>query len=1185
MYLKSIEMHGFKSFANKIVLDFHNGITGIVGPNGSGKSNVADAVRWVLGEQSAKQLRGNSMTDVIFAGTENRKPHSFAYVAITLDNSDHVLPVDYEEVTIARRVYRSGESEYLLNGTACRLRDVQELFYDTGIGKEGYSIIGQGQIERIISGKPEERRELFDEAVGIVKFKKRKNAAVRNLEKEHENLTRVSDILSELEKQIGPLEKQAETAKLYLRRKEEIKKLDANLFLRESKENGAALKKIQQDYEITDGQLSEAREESSRIHEEFEELDQKIKGFEEQIEDLRSQESIGQQQKNDLENQIRLLEEQIRSAASSDESLSGRIKEADNRMTSFQQELSDYESEMTEQKKTLSEATERLRRATEEYQSLETGIREDTKAMDEAKAKIMKLHDSRAEILAESKHFETMKEQTCIRRTELNQRLISRKTQESLLAETLSSAKQEYEKAERAAGEIEKKQEQLDTQIADRDEKIHILSDERQKIFSDRAVLSSRLEVVRGIAERYEGFGSSVRSVMSRKEDTPGLCGVVSELIHVKRSYETAVETALGGNISNIVTEDDETARKMISYLKKNHLGRATFLPLTSVRPRGLKNEDPLLESGIVGTASSLVDTEEKYRPAVEFLLGRVLVAKTYEDALHLSKKYRQGLHIVTLEGEYFSPGGSVSGGAYKNKSHLLGRSREIDELTEKIQSASDELVQKEKRLVEEKTARDLLLDDQKAVRGDLADARILLNTAKIHYDRAIEQQKDGQKASDSLKEESEKIEKQLREIDSEIASGKDALTDSKEQEKSLNEEIQRLSADSDEKAYNVNAASRTLSQAQIDEASAKKSVEFVEANIKRVREEIENLRNSKESLLQEANRTRESAQEKKDRIESIRRTITDAQDLLEKLQKDREDLTKKREVTSKKHKECFSRQDEISGKIGGLEKEILRLDNQRSKRQEAVDFSISRLWSEYELTPHAAEDYRDDALLSSDDLKKRVSGLRDDIRRMGSVNVNAIEDYQELSERYDFLRKQHDDIVDAEAKLSEVIDELDSGMRKQFTEGFAEIQREFTCSFRALFGGGSCSLELVDDDDMLECGIRIIAQPPGKKLQSMMMLSGGEKSLTAIALLFAIQNRKPSPFCLLDEIDAALDDSNVDRFANYLHRLTKNTQFIIITHRRGTMNTADRLYGITMQEKGVSALVSVSLIEKELDE
>ena len=1186
MYLKSIELYGFKSFAHKMKFEFHNGITGIVGPNGSGKSNVADAVRWVLGEQSAKQLRGASMQDVIFAGTEARKPLSYAYVALTMDNSDHVLPVEFEEVTIARRVYRSGESEYLLNGTPCRLKDVAELFYDTGVGKEGYSIIGQGQIEKILSGKPEDRRELFDEAVGIVKFKKRKAASVKKLESERENLVRVNDILSEQERRIGPLEKQSEDAKKYLKYKEELKRIDVNSFMMEIDSLQASLDEVEKNSSIAKEQIEESKKAQEEIRLKYDSLEQQISELDENIEALKTNQSDSTILKGKLENEIALLEEQIRSANITDENLSSRLAEIEGDKAEKEEQLASFKTEKESLDKVLEEAVERLASVKNNYTDLQNAILSNNEKIEQDNKAIMDLLNNRASIKSKEQRLETMLEQTNIRKAKLNQRLLERKTREEDLNLAVAKAEEEFKKVQSLLLELQDKDKELSSKVSEWKDKSKKTNEELQAKKDEFARVQTKLESVKNIAERYEGYGNSTRKIMEQKGKIDGIEGLVADLIHVDKKYEMAIETALGGNIQNIVTKDESSAKKLISFLKENKLGRATFLPLTSVDGRGnFKKTEVLSEKGVLGLASELIECDSKFDGVVAYLLGRVVVVDNIDNAIALAKNNSYSIHIVTLEGEYLAPGGSMAGGHFKNKSNLLGRNREIEELENRLNTISEEMDSLKNRADEIETAAGLVESDREDNTSKLNETAIALNTAKLGLDRANEQKKESLAAYEGLSKENEELESQL----TEIASGKKEIEfekqESEEKEEELKAEIQKLSDEVDEKTYMETSVNRTISEVQIEEANARQKVDFVQQNLDRVMSEIEKCDSDIASLKENAKSTKEETEAKKNRIEEIKATISASDENFGKLEQEIKDAVAKREELNSSHKNFFEQRQEISDRITDLDKEIYRLESTKEKITENITNKNAYMWNEYELTYHSAEELKDPEYNDLDQMKKEANKIKNAIRSMGNVNVNAIEEFKELSERYNFLKGQHDDLVEAEASLVRIIDELDEGMRKQFEQGFKDIKVQFDKAFKELFGGGHGTLELVDREDLLETGIIINAQPPGKKLINMMQMSGGEKSLTAIALLFAIQNLKPSPFCLLDEIEAALDDANVDRFANYLHKLTKNTQFIVITHRRGTMNAADRLFGITMQEKGVSALVSVNLIESQLDD
>lgn len=1188
MYLKSIEVHGFKSFANKIVFEFHNGITGIVGPNGSGKSNVADAVRWVLGEQKVKQLRSASMQDVIFAGTENRKPVSFAYVAITLDNSDHQLPLDYNEVTVARRVYRSGESEYLINGTQCRLKDVNELFYDTGIGKEGYSIIGQGQIDKILSGKPEERRELFDEAAGIVKFKRRKATALKKLEDEQQNLVRVNDILAELTRQVGPLERQAEHAKVYLKKKEELKECDQNLFLLEMERMDTELEGLEEKCGITEHQQAEIRQKFEGIKSRYEELEKQVAQADEQIGELQQSMNDTGVSKEKLEGQINVLREQIHTAQQNEEHVRSRVEALQADVDRQQKEGEDYSSRQTELEAGIREIEQKKHLLTEKLETLRKETAGMEQQMEAGKAEILRLLNARASMKAEQQRLKTMQEQASIHRAQLNKELLEQKSGGDDVSGLLFKQEKELAELKEQIVSMEEEKTSIEKKRTNWQQEFEELRGRMDQCKEQYHKDSSRLESLRNIAERYDGYGNSIRRIMERKADTPGIHGVIADLIKVEKAYETAIETALGGSIQNIITDNEDTARQMIEYLKKNRYGRATFLPLTSVSAlEHVPAEKALGETGVIGIASSLVHTQPQYEKVAGYLLGRVLVMDTIEHAVMVARKFRYSLRIVTLEGESLQPGGSMTGGAFRNNSNLLGRNREIEILEKQVADCRAQAQEIRSRMEDVKTANALLKDDYEELQVNLQQAYLHKNTLEMETGHIREQQEKQEAAYAGIHEEIAKIDADKKEWSIDQAQMEEQIQMSVDKEAEITGQNNVLSQQVENKNLEIESASQDLNDVLLEIAQKQQQKNFLQQNIRRTEEEIHRLNQEKKQILEDSANSETAIEEREKQIRQLQEqseaAVLRKQGLDEKLTV----IRTQKETMLGEQKNFFAQREELSQTMSDLDKELFRLNQQKEKTEQAQDSLTTYMWEEYEITYHAANGAERPEKQNVAELKKQIAGIRDEIRKLGNVNVNAIEEYKSVSERYEFLSAQHADLEEAKASLEKIITELDEGMRKQFAEKFADIQREFDRTFKELFGGGKGSLELTgeeDTNDILECGIKIIAQPPGKKLQNMMQLSGGEKALTAIALLFAIQNLKPSPFCLLDEIEAALDDSNVDRFANYLHKLTKNTQFIVITHRRGTMTAADRLYGITMQEKGVSALVSVNLIEKELD-
>ena len=1186
MFLKSIEVQGFKSFANKMVFEFHKGITGIVGPNGSGKSNVADAVRWVLGEQSAKQLRGSRMEDVIFSGTESRKPLGFAYVAITLDNSDHQLAVEYDTVTVSRRVYRSGESEYKINGHNCRLKDVQELFFDTGIGKEGYSIIGQGQIDKILSGKPEERRELFDEAAGIVKYKRRKALTEKNLAEEQQNLSRVRDILYELEKQVGPLAKQSETARIYLKQRDTLKQYDANMYLMSFYQLKKDSADIDDKIDIVSAQLKDSQENFEKIKSAYAEMETLMEQYDQKI--AEDQEVCNQQalEKQRLEGTRNVFVSKLEGIAGKEEQFDMLIEDAQKSLGEKQQLLEDNKKELETLEEELKHLEQHKNSSEEELHAMSGMVTSLKERIDSQNSDIIEFLNETANIKGRMQRYETMQEQTQIRQSELDQKLIALQSEESSEGELVEAFKKE---AQGVAIELERIQaeqaacKKRAAKISDDLMKCRDAFNAAEKSFHEE---SARYQTLKNITERYDGYGVSIRKIMERKNDYKGIIGVVADIIHVSKEYEIAIETALGGSISNIVTDDEQTAKNMIRFLKTNRFGRATFLPLTSIRGRRADNADRICsEVGVIGLASDLIEVERQFDNLADYLLGRVFIVDHIDNALALAKKYRYSLRIVTLEGESLNPGGSLSGGAYKNTGNLLGRHREMEELQKHVESLRKEgasLKQQINQLQSDKESNKAAIEKNTAEESKLT---LQQNTVRLRLKQVDESRGEHAKSIQDISRETAQIkaqQEQIRQFKQQLAQQLTELETKKKNAEALTASLTAKLEEISEQERNFNNQTADMrihyaNQVQ-KKAFIRKSIEQNRSESQHLQEKLTDYHEQKAAFGKEKTEIREQIEKTDTQIAAVMEKMTESQSILQQ-------KTDERSQYAAEHKSFFAKREELSETISRLDREQFRLGSQKEKLEENRSQLSSYMWEEYGLTYQTARELSDDELqtLPLSKLKKMTSDIKGEIKALGNVNVNAIEEYKAVAERYETMKTQHDDMVEAEGKLAGIIEDLNISMQKQFQEKFMQIRKEFDRIFKLLFGGGKGTLELADPENLLETGVIITAQPPGKKLQNMMQLSGGEKALTAIALLFAIQSLKPSPFCLLDEIEAALDDANVKRFAEYLHNLTKDTQFIVITHRRGTMNTADVLYGITMQEKGVSTLVSVNLIENEL--
>ena len=1184
MYLKRIEIQGFKSFANKIVFDFHNGITGIVGPNGSGKSNVSDAVRWVLGEQSAKQLRGGNMQDVIFAGTELRKPLGFAYVAITLDNSDHKLDIDFKEVTVSRRLFRSGESEYLINGSACRLKDISELFFDTGIGKDGYSIIGQGQVDKILNGRPEERRELFDEAAGITKFKRRKGLALKKLESERESLVRVNDILSELEKQVGPLEKQAKVAKEFLNLREELKIFDVNSYIMEYDGITQNLNEYKKREKLLSDDLADARNLLEKSKTDYEDITAELKRLDEELDDVRNLIGNNTTRLQEINSHIEILKEQINSENKNNENLSYRGENIDSDIEKKQKELETLKEENASLQNLLKEANERENSLLRELEDIDKKIDELAQRLDILRLSSEEFNSRNADLRAKKERYKGILEQVRLRKSQMTQRLLESKTGQNTIElkideenKNLNSVNESLHSAESTKDELESKKAAIHSEII-RFSKV--ASELQMKYQSESAKLTS----LKDLAEKYDGYGIAIKKIMETRDRIGGIHGVVADIVRASKKYEVAIETALGGRIQNVVIDSENTAKVLIDYLKKNRFGRATFLPLSAMRNNTFSNTEFLKEKGVVGIASELVEYDSVYKNLIGSLLGRIVVIDNIDNAIAFEKKFRYEYRVVTLDGDSLSPGGSISGGAFKNSTNLLSKKREIEEaqasvsvLLKNYNEANDKL----ESFNLQRNDIEIKLDENRKVIQDL-----IIEKNNISNRRAglIEKLEELKASSVSVQTDFDNIDKELSDIEIETKRLDAKLSNVGEDFSKLGNDISGIESDIKEQRNKRELLVEKLNASKLEKANISQRLEFIDENVNRTGEDVKALLDEKSGLKTRAEDIVRNINEKNKIIENEHISKNELAKKIEKLKQREEELILLKEAKSKSQNKIFDNRDVYSERVSLLDRDIYRLKDRIEKSEERMSERTNYMWNEYELTYNSSLELKTNTDMSLNDIRANIASLKSKIKALGNVNINAISDYNEVSGRYELMKKQHTDILEAEATLINIIEELDVAMKKQFAEKFEEIAKEFNEVFKELFGGGSGKLVLEESSDMLEAGITIISQPPGKKLQNMMQLSGGEKALTAIALLFAIQNLKPSPFALLDEIEAALDDSNVDRFAKYLHKLTDHTQFIVITHRRGTMVSADRLYGITMQEKGVSALVSVNLIENELD-
>ena len=1089
MYLKQIEIHGFKSFANDTILTFEKGITAIVGPNGSGKSNIADAVRWVLGERSMKQLRGAETLDVIFAGTELRKAQGFAYVNLIIDNSDKKIPISYDEIQVSRRLYRSGESEYKLNGADCRLKDIIELFYDTGIGKEGYSIIGQGQISKILSNKPEDRRELFDEAVGIVKYKKRKIIAEKKLEEERLNLSRVQDIINEIERQIEPLKKQADAAKEYLNLKDELILYESNNFVREVDEETKNIKKLESDIETNKNNLKKLKEEKIAFNNKYNEIDDKITKLDLEITDIKDNITEKKALLENIKGQINVLKEQINSEMSTSSTRTDRIESFDKSIAEIKKDIFNQVNTLIILKKQIElininnhETEESVNQFSKDFDFINNALENVKNVVEKNKIDIdlnIKVDDSA--IYNSNFNF--------------NKNIAN---QESL------------QKITKDIDEANNRQIKLNNDLTKYHDELTIANEELLKAQNNYLESKTKHDALKSMIEKNDGYQNAVKNVLDNKEKFSGIIGTVADIISTDKKYELAIEIALGNTIQNIVTENVEVSKSVINYLKTNNLGRVTTLPLSAISFKENKIYDELIsESGVIGLAVTLVKYNNKYNNLANYLLKNCVVIDNYDNAKVLFQKYKSSIKIVTLQGELFNPGGAISGGSHKNSTTVIGRKREYEELRDALPILQNKI-------------------------NDYINKK---DVASKNYDDTFEA-----------------IEK-------------------------LKDDINKLNIDKNTIKLNI------INDMKLEYSNISNKVRYTIDILDKNLLDIDNIVSEKNKLLSGDKDIDISIKDKNDKIAALDSDIKKTESEINDLQNTIDEKNKEKTDSLSNRKEYYEAKDRLATEQITLEQESSKLSNQLEKSNLKIADITNSMLENYNLTyANALEKYKED-LGTSEEIKNYVKEKRKLIQELGPINVNAIEEYDQIGDRYRVMTTQYEDIKKSEEMISDIVGELDRSMKDQFNTNFEHIKTEFQRVFKILFGGGKADLLLVEVEDKgeLDAGVVISVQPPGKKLGNMMQLSGGEQALTAIALLFAIQNLKPSPFCLLDEIEAALDESNVDRFADYLKNLTNETQFILITHRRGTMEKADRLYGITMQEKGITALVSVDLIEDQL--
>lgn len=1182
MKLKKLELYGFKSFAQRTEIVFDEGITGIVGPNGSGKSNIGDAVRWVLGEQSAKTLRGASMSDVIFNGTQKRKPLSYCEVSLVFDNDDHALAMEAAEVMVTRRVYRNGESEYYLNRTACRLKDVVDLFRDTGIGKEGYSIIGQGRIDEILSRKSEDRRQVFEEAAGIVKFKARKEEADKKLQRTLENLERVDDILDELTKRVKPLEEQSRNARVYLELSTELKDLDLNLFLIRSDRARARLSELESELLTVQTILADTESNLTDKTTRRDETQNRIDQLEEAITKARTELMECAEHVHESQKKLSALQSRRETRSENRQRIVREQEEAQERLAEIEKDHARIQADVEKQHSLIADAEQILRATQEAAEKAQAKEKEADAALETQKAAVIDQMNRLSDVRNDKTRLNTMQAQMETRLTEIEESGGALQEQKAALREALTAVEKQLETENQHQQQCQEKLAQARQASDEADTAYANLRADVEKQSADMQAAASRHNVLTEMTRDMEGYNMAVRRAMTyaKQRGLTGVKGVLAQLMTVPQAYETAIDMALGAAQQNIVTDTEETAKELINYLRQNRLGRATFLPMSAIRGKTLygNERNALKLPGCLGVASELVQCAPEYRGIVENLLGRTVIADNLDHGIPIMRAGNHAFRLVTLEGDVMHSGGSMTGGSAQSKvSNLLSRERELKELTAKLQTGRAELDKCRQELTQrQQTAQEKRQKVSDAVNAlhqqEIAVAREQARRESVSADlnTHLQRMQETEQARVQLHQSLEDIRQQLETIEHQRtgAQGDQSAMEQKtiEMQNALVKARAEASAENDRlmvRTLQLSDLRHGLSDLERDEAHAQQD----QAQILREQERREQLLHEMDELdaIDENDMKREEAESARRQKEQLRQESA-AQAIEQRRSQAQSDL---RDILSDMENlhEAYNRDSE---KLHKTELAKAHIEGDQKNLQ-------NRIWDTYKLTYAGAEEFRRTPF-DEKESDRRAAELQGQIRALGTVNVGAVEEYAETKARVDDLTTQQQDLKRAEMDLRELIERLLIQMRSTFVENFSKMQGYFAETFTRLFGGGHAELKLMDPDDPLNCGIEVNAQPPGKKLQLLSLLSGGERALTAIAILFAMLKLKPTPFCILDEIEAALDDANIGYYADYLKEYSKGTQFIVVTHRKGTMERCNSLFGVAMEEQGVSRMVSVSL-------
>lgn len=1179
VYLKRIEIAGFKSFADKTVIDFENSVTAVVGPNGSGKSNITEAIRWVLGEQSAKSLRGGKMPDIIFAGSDSRKPLNVAEVTVLLDNTDHYLPLDYQEISVTRRYRRTGESDFFINKQPCRLKDIQELFLDSGLGKESFSIISQGKVEAIFSSKPEDRRGIFEEAAGVLKYKQRKKKAEQKLFETEDNLSRVQDIIYELQEQLTPLAEQSEIAKKFLQLKEELTQTDIALMIteinvakKEWEEKQTQLTQFNQELtklathiQSQEAVLSEKRKQNAKKDRQIEKGQQSLLALSERLKQAEGQKDV--------------LIERTKHTQKSTQEYQASLAEAQKKVAHFEELQEKLTKETTEKETEIQEAQQQLMKTQQELEKYQKSTKE---LLSELRDQYVDLMQEQANVGNELKYLErqylqetSKSKQTLAKQSEVEASVLALSSQKQELSEKQANLQQALVKNQHELEEVQTKRKTVQTKLTNEQPKMYQLMNQVQQ-------LKARQKSLQEIQENYFGFYQGVRLVLQHKQQLSGIVGAVAELIDVPSSFTLAIETALGGAAQHVIVENEHDARQAITYLKKQRGGRATFLPLTTIKPRQLPAHvlsQAAAVDGFLGIASEQVTFPAEVQTVVHNLLGTILLAKDLTSANAIAQTIRYQYRVVSLEGDVMNAGGSMTGGANKrgNQGSLFSQNQELKQLTAEYEQADQQLQNQEKIVQELQTKVADLSQKQEKLRTQNEQLRFeeqeITNQLQNITNDLARFEKEKQLSNFETRELQQFIETYQKQQAELTARQKEI----EQQRQQIDEEIKSLNQESDQMEKKRSQVQARKAQEQADLAVLKEQFNHLQIQLRGARVQKNEALERQTSLEQQLATLTADFSDHEITEESLASQITELAQQREELQAELVAVKEQRERTQKEIDQLETVLAEKNQQQKQQLTEQSKLEVQKDRAEMLLDHQLSYLQTEYQISfEKAVTDYQPTSDIVSS--RTKVAVLKEQIADLGPVNIRSIEQFEQVNERHTFLATQRDDLLSAKNQLFETMEEMDAEVRARFKEVFEAIRQEFKVVFPNMFGGGRAELVLTDPSDLLKTGIEIEVQPPGKKLQSLSLLSGGERALTAIALLFSIIRVCPVPFCILDEVEAALDEANVKRFGRYLSDFQDDTQFIVVTHRKGTMVAADVLYGVTMQESGVSKIVSVRM-------